>query len=298
MIDGGIYIIEDLGLDFLNVDKSLINSINYSNRNGQSYVYISFKKIPTPCPHCGNASTKTNGTQTVSVNHPFFVDRECTVYLKKFRYVCSICKRTYMLSNELAAPRARISKSVAPSVMELAKDEHIPFSFIASQLHISLTTVISIFNKTVTLPPQKLPYALCIDEVYLGRKSRRKYAVVLLDFVTNTIIDFIDGRSISDCVRALDMYSREERNSVQYLSTDMYQGFIQLSKTMFPKAKICVDGFHVISLILNEFDQVFRTIMNQFGRDTNEYYLLKRQRHLLMRNESSIEWYPTLSRES
>lgn len=73
----------------------------------------------------------------------------------------------------------------------------------------------------------------------------------------------------------------------------MYQGFIQLSKTTFPTAKICVDSFHVISLILNEFDRFFRTIMNQFGRDTNEYYLLKIQRHLLMRNESSIEWYQT-----
>lgn len=163
------------------------------------------KKSPHLAPIVEMHQPRQTETQTVSVNHPFLVDRECTVYLKKFRYVCSICTRTYMLSNELAAPRARISKSVAPSVMELAKDEHIPFSFIASQLHISVTTAISMFNKTVTLPPQKLPYALCIDEVYLGRKSRRKYAVVLLDFETNTIIDFIYGRSISDCVRALDI---------------------------------------------------------------------------------------------
>ena len=257
--------------------------------NQRSIIQVSLKKVPSLCPHCNASSIKTNGTQTIRISHPFLADRGCTVYLRKYRYICHPCGVTFMTSQFLASHRKSISRFTELQVMELAKDEHLTFSIIANKLDISVTSAITIFQNNVSIPKKKLPRALCIDEIYLGKGSKRKYAVVLLDFETNQVIDFIYGRRKEDCLRALNQYTREERYQVEYLSTDMYQGFIQTSKTMFPKAKICIDSFHIISLILKEFDKLLKEIMNSFDRDSKEYYLLKNQRFLLMKNDSNVK---------
>lgn len=244
-----------------------------------------------PCPHCDTSSIKTNGTQTICIKHPLLVDRSCTVYLKKYRYVCVPCGKTFMTSDYLSSHRKSISRLTELEVMKSAKNEHLTFSHIASQLDISVTTAINIFHSHVQTPKKQLPKTLCIDEIYLGRGSKRKYAVVLMDFETNQIIDFIYGRKKEDCLRALGKYSRDERCQVEYLSTDMYQGFIQTAITMFPKAKICVDSFHVISAILKEYDKMIKGIMNEFDRNSNEYYLLKSHRYLLLKNDSNVKWF-------
>lgn len=277
-------------MDVLNIEESLIKSVDYSNVNQCSIIQVTLKKIPSLCPHCKLSSIKTNGTQTVRIKHPFLMDRSCTVYLKKYRYICHSCNTTFMSSQFLANQNKSISRFTELQVMELTKDEHLTFSIIAKKLDISVTSAIKIFQNNVSIPMRKLPRILCIDEIYLGKGSKRKYAVVLLDFETNKVIDFINGRRKEDCLRALSQYSRDDRYQVEYLSTDMYQGFIQTAKTMFPKARICIDSFHVISLILKEFDRILKEIMNSFDRDSKEYYLLKNQRFLLLKNESNIKW--------
>ncbi len=291
MIDGGVLIIEDFVLDLLNIEKDLIDDISYANVDGNSEILVRLKKVPMKCPHCNLISSSTNGTQVVKLKSPMFYDRPCIVHLRKYRYRCFDCKCTFMHTYGLAEKGRTMAHSVGLRIMEMAKDEHRTFLGIANDLNISVTSAISMFMKYVPKSRMKLPEIICIDEVYLGRSSRKKYAVVLLDFQTSKIIDFIYGRNVEDCIRGLDKYSREERNKVQYISTDMYQGFIRLSKSMFPEAKVCIDSYHVISLIVTEMDKVLRSIMNEHDRMSIEYYLLKKYRYLILRNSNKVEWY-------
>lgn len=190
------------------------------------------------------------------------------------------------------APTNRvISHQIALQVMRLAQKPSLTFSLIADELGVSIPSAIRIFTEHCPVYKPELGRVICIDEVYLGRKSRKKYAVVVLDFETGTVIDFIYGRSVDDCTRALYKYSREERYKVEYVSTDMYSGFYRVAKSVFPKAKICVDSFHVISLITNELDAMIRNLRKHFDRNSNEYYLLKKYKYLLLKNENNIDWY-------
>ena len=278
-------------MDLLNINKDVIDDITYSNVEGRSEIFVRLKKLPMQCPHCKLVSSSTNGTQITTLKNPMFHDRPCFVHLRKYRYKCFACNCTFMDTYGLSEKGKTMSHSVPLRIMNMAKDEHTTFLGIANELNNSITTVISTFMKYVPKAQSRLPEVICIDEVYLGRSSRKKYAVVLLDFYTNQVIDFIYGRNVEDCIRGLDKYTRAERKRVKYLSTDMYQGFIRLSKSMFPDAKICIDSFHVISLIITEMDKVVRSIMNEYDRSTTEYYLLKQHRHLLLQNSNKIDWY-------
>lgn len=272
------------------MDSNHINSFDYQSIDGISHFFISFKKIVRDCPKCSYPTQKTNGTQTTSIKHTYLRDRNAVVHLKKYRYVCLHCSSTFMTAPGLSSERKTISLGISNQVMEMAKSPNITFQYISEQLGISSSTAIKFFQDRAPRMIYTLPDTICVDEVYLGRKSRRKYAVVILDFKTGLVIDFIYGRGIVDCNRELSKYSRDERYSVKYVSTDMYKGFINTTKTMFPKAKICVDSFHVISLIIKRFDEFLKSVIKDFSRDSKEYYLLKTQKYLLMKNSSKISW--------
>lgn len=233
----------------------------------------------------------TNGTQTVKLHHPIVKEMNIKIHFKKYRYRCTICNKTFIQPTPLASTKSRVSDATKRRIMDLAKDPRMTFKLIADDVNLSITTVINIFYKTIPSQRNNLPFVLSIDEVYLGRKSKKKYAVVLMDFQTGYIIDLIYGRSVEDCMRGLDRFTRDERMKVKYLSTDMYQGFHRLAKSYFPRAEVCVDSFHVVKLINESFQKQLISKMKIFDDNSIHYYLLKNKRHLLLKNKDKIEWF-------
>ena len=106
--------------------------------------------------------------------------------------------------------------------MKLALNERITFRRIGNEVNLSTTAVINIFVEHVPKPKVSLSTILSIDEIYLGKKSRKKYSVILMDFKSKKIIDMVYGRSVDECIRVLDNYSREERATLKYITCDMY----------------------------------------------------------------------------
>jgi transposase len=59
----------------------------------------------------------------------------------------------------------------------------------------------------------------------------------------------------------------------------------------FPSAILCADSFHVIKLINDTFNAILKSLLKQHQKGTDEYYLLKKKRYLLLANQSSIDWF-------
>lgn len=296
-IIGGIFIIDDLLKDFikdsLNLDSNVIDTISYKLIEGIAHFFIDLKKIVRECPSCKNKTRKTNGTQTVLIKHALFMDKKTHIHLKKFKYICVTCNHSFLSLPGISPANRNISHEISFQIMRLCKQPSMTFSMIAKELGISSPSAIRIFQENVPISKSKLGRVLCIDEVYLGRKSRKKYAVVIMDFETKKIIDFVYGRSVEDVNRELLKHSRATRSLVEYVSTDMYSGFFRVAKVAFPKAKICVDSFHVISLIIDMFDKLLREKLKNYDTDSLQYYLIKKQKYLLLKNETNIEWFRT-----
>lgn len=258
---------------------------------GNTNFYISLNKEILHCPTCKTASQTTNGTQTVKLHHPIVKEKNIEIHFKKYRYKCTICNKTFIQPTPLTVAKSRVSDATKRRIMDLAKDPRMTFKLISDDVNLTITSVINIFYKTLPTQRSTLPFVLSIDEVYLGRKSKKKYAVVLMDFQTGYIIDLIYGRSVEDCMRGLDRHTRDERMKVKYLSTDMYQGFHRLAKSYFPSTEVCVDSFHVVKLINESFQKLLISKMKCFDDDSIHYYLLKNKRHLLLKNKEKIEWF-------
>ena len=61
----------------------------------------------------------------------------------------------------------------------------------AHQHHVSIQSVINIFDKAVDAPRLKLGTTICMDEVFISKKKKSPYACVLYDFDSKQIIDVI-----------------------------------------------------------------------------------------------------------
>ena len=121
------------------------------------------------------------------------------------------------------------------------------FSDIARNFNLSITAVIKLFDKYCPNLNEKIGEAICIDEFRnAGIEDISKYACLLVNFETHKIIDILPSRTL-DYLR--EYFSKQPlfaRNSIKYLITDMYDGYITIAKEFLPNAIIAIDPFHYV----------------------------------------------------
>lgn len=278
-------------IEFLNLKEEDIETIHCTSSEVSLDVELSLIKRNLACPSCNCFTSKVKDTYTRKINHGIFIDRLCLVYFKQKRYFCANCNSSFNESFPLASKHQKKSLSSHMQIMELLKDPHLTFSKVGELLHLSTTTVIETFYSNLPIQKPVLPRALCIDEVYLGRNAIKKYVAVLLNFETNEIVDIIYGRT-KDCLHSyFQGFTKEQLDRVEYLSSDMFEGYRFLKRHYLKNAKLCVDSFHVIQLINNMINNQVKKLMRNSDKDSIEYYLLKSKRYVLLKNYSKIDWY-------
>lgn len=277
-------------IEFLNLKDEEIEDIKINSLINALVVEISLKRKEHQCPSCGCTTSKVLNTYTRKFQHGIFLHRNCIVFYHQKRYRCMVCKFSFNETNTLVNKGQKKSILSHLMIMDLLKDPHITFKFVAEKLNLSITTIINTFINMVPDYRQPLPKVLCIDEIYLGRKSYMKYCAVLLDFETNQMVDVIYGRTKSALHSYFQKIPLKQRENVKYLSSDMYEGFRAMKDTYFRYSKQCVDAFHVIQLINVMFENQIKRIMKQYELGSTPYYLLKQRRGLLLRNANRIDW--------
>lgn len=66
------------------------------------------------------------------------------------------------------------------------------------------------------------------------------------------------------------------RYSVEFVISDMYESYLLVAKIMFPKAKYVVDRFHYITYIMDALDNIRIRLQKLYGEKSKEYKLLKK----------------------
>ena len=163
------------------------------------------------------------------------------------------------------------------------------FTDVAKQCNISVTKAQYIFDTHINISRKKLPRVLSIDEYYDPATGIGKYDCLLLDFEKNEVIDVLPDRTKWYLQKYLQGRTRIEKESVEFVSIDMWETYRSIAKVYLKKAKICVDSFHVIKNILNALDKIRIKVMNRQEEYSINYYLLKKFNFLLTTNFKNIK---------
>ena len=168
------------------------------------------------------------------------------------------------------------------------------FSRVADDVGLSASSVCRIFDKYAGVTPISMPACLCIDEIYTIKYKQKIYACVLVDMQTSQIYDLLPSRKKAELSDYFSRISREERCKVRYVCMDMYQLYKDVAEIYFPKAKICIDSFHVVQQINNAFANVRVRVMKSFEKTSEEYQLLKRFNWVLTKDSSKLNLHETI----
>ena len=96
----------------------------------------------------------------------------------------------------------------------------------------------------------------------------------------SSILEIVDSHKSDDIIAVLKQQPERIRAQVEEVCVDMWGGFPQVIRAVFPNAKIVIDRFHVQKLVNKNLNKI-RLILKIKGL-TNRY--------LLMSNRVNLTW--------
>ena len=123
-----------------------------------------------------------------------------------------------------------MSKTEIKSCINIELAENVSLKHIASTYSVSTATVQRVLRSNVfKVNKQWLPEVLGIDEFKSLKSVDSNMSVNICDIQTGEIIDIVPDRRKRYLREYFESFSKEARSMVKYITTDMYQTYIDLS---------------------------------------------------------------------
>ena len=127
---------------------------------------------------------------------------------------------------------------------------------IAEKNHVSKYIVREELEEATKLIPnniKNLPRVISFDEFKADTKEG-KYAFILNDPIHKKVLEILPKRKKEYLIQYFTHCNN--RHSVEFVISDMYEPYLLVQQIMFPKAKYVVDKFHYIRYIMKALDNI------------------------------------------
>lgn len=254
-------------------------------------IYASISKKKCTCSFCKSKNTIKYGNIYSNIRFLKICGFDSRLKIKKQRYLCKDCNKTFSLNTNIYSEKSCIANSVKIAI-KLALKKNISEKDIAYEFGVSPSTVNRIVaNSYQAYKPNFniLPKYLCFDEFKSTKDTEGAMSFIYCDAKTSKIIDIVGDRKLNNLEKYFSRFSFNARNCVENIVIDMYSPYMLLVKKMFPNAKISIDRFHLIQLISRSFNRLRISIMNKFkNKDKRKYNKLKKYWKLLLKNSCDL----------
>ena len=264
------------------------------NDNGIVEVSIENKKNKVRCPLCGNFTSSVH--DKLKPIRSVYLDSCGTnvdLIIYKKRYHCYNCNKIFTEDFAINTSKGNISNKVKIQIRKDLLNYNLSFKYIADKNRVSITSVENEMLNIVSGIPEhvvKLPRVISFDEFKADTKQG-KYAFILNDPIHKKVLDVLPERKKE---RLLQYFTYcKNRHSVEFVISDMYEPYLQVTQIMFPKAKYVVDRYHYITYIMDALDSIRIRLQNTYGEKSKEYKLLKNKKNvsLLRKYSNDIDWW-------
>lgn len=213
--------------------------------------------------------------------------------IHKRRFHCYSCGKIFTEDISLNTKNGNISNRVKIQVRKDLLDYNLSIKAIANKNHVSTYVVRKELEEATSLIPdyiKNLPKVISFDE-FKADTNEGKYAFILNDPIHKQVLDILPDRKKE---RLTQYFTHtENRRSVEFIISDMYEPYLLVQQIMFPHAKYVVDRFHYIKYIMEALDKIRIKLQNEYGEKSKEYKLLKNKKNvsLLRKYSNDIDWW-------
>lgn len=283
-------------LDEKNIQNFKVYDVPEVDDNGKVIRYIlnidiKLVDLRPRCSHCDSEDIVIKDYVLKKLKHATLVNKESIINYHARRYRCKFCQRTFYEHNPFSLSSMRYTMNTVYNVLDDLRAETETFASTAKRHHLSVNTVIKIFDDYVDISRSKLPEILCIDEVYAFKSRNSKYVCVLLDYETQEIVDLLPSRRMEHLRSYFYSIPKEERNNVKIVSIDMWHSYREITRTQLPNAVCALDKFHVFQEFSRNFTKVRIQEMNQYKQNNDKPYHELTSSEKALRYQRDINYY-------
>ncbi len=158
---------------------------------------------------------------------------------------------------------------------------------ISVQENLVWSTVNDVFQrggrKEIDARPLVKVRVIGMDEIAI-KKGHRDDATVIVDLEHVEIIDILYYRDQNRLIEYFQNRGTTWCETIEVFCSDMWQGFINTAKAVFPNATLVVDRFHFFSHLNKALDHQRKSLRRQF-KDHEEF---KRLKWVLLKNAEDL----------
>ena len=247
---------------------------------------------PTCCEKCGvvfDSNIEKHGFITSNIKIPDVAGYKTILRLKKQRYLCKHCGKTFTLRDKVTEYGCFISNNTKWKIASDLRSK-ISEKDIAKNNNVSPNTVERImdsFYDAQKLYKNYLPKILSFDEFKSVKSADGAMSFHMCNGENGQTIDIVEDRRLSSLLSYFSYYSFKARKSVKFIIIDMYSPYVSLIQKMFPNAKIIIDTFHLVQLISRSLN---KTRIRAMKSNKASYNKMKRYWKLILKDRNELDY--------
>lgn len=257
--------------------------IKVESENSNDYEYrIEVTLLPKDiniCTNCGSTNVIKFGKKDRTIRDDFISNRPTFITIYYNRFKCNNCHKMFVDTLPCLKPQS-ISLALKLNILEDLKQD-ITFTTIAFKRHVSVQTVIDIFESYVSFDRVPFGDVLCMDEFKNLKHTKGKYAFVMYNPNEHVINDILEDRIQVNIDHYLYQIDWKEKDKVKYVITDMSESYRTIIQRHFKNATPIIDTFHFMRYPEEALNDVRIRVQSSFNQDTKEYRILKKYWRIL-----------------
>ena len=255
------------------------------------------------CPNCASTRCiKKDSGAFQTVRHVKSGSSGTIITFHKPRFFCKECRHTFFMKPSWVYSKMSITNYLLLAIATFLVSTSNNIEQIARDTSTTPAIVRNVIRHIELPKPSYLPETLGIDEFHgqtgtynkdRGKFDTEKYHCVITSPDEGCVIDILFKATFRELHDYFMDYPPHIRQSVRFFCSDMRSGFSKVAKACFPKAKICIDPFHVIKLLTDAVSSVrietWRSLNDKSVKAFSKAALLKEKEDISAYNRTLEE---------
>lgn len=248
------------------------------------------------CPKCASPSQVQAGTCYATVKDEPLREEKLWLKIKKHRYFCSTCKKTFTEAVSIVWPRRRTTQRLRKMIAR-ACGSMIDLSRVRKNYGVSTGLIYKVYYEQLEVKLRerqgaRWPDVLGVDEHFFKRyRGRAEFVTVFTDLKKRELFEMGFSKQGKELMRQL--YQIPGREEVKVVVIDLSSGYRSFVKKMFPNAVIVADKFHVLKLLNPSLMREGKKIHGHRQELKTRRKLLRSRKKLDYFERSDIDFYLT-----
>ena len=252
----------------LKLEKYKITKIEekIENNKMKKIIYLESKNKKDKCPICGEYTKSIHDKlKPIELKYLKVAEVDTKISIIKKRFICHKCNKKFTENVDLNNKGKTISNKLEQKILKDLLNYNLSIKYIAESNNITSGSVRKILINAMSEYPEhikNLPKIISFDE-FKADTNEGKYAFIVNNPIHRKALDILPERKKEYLIQYFTYC--ENRHSVEYVISDMYEPYLLVQQIMFPKAKYVVDKFHYTRYVMDALDKVRIRLQKEYG---------------------------------